>query len=183
MSYTLFKFKTDNIRLSDSKDVKEVALALGISAAPPDGRKQIGWTIAMDPSLKILLKPRGTITYGQLTPLQQYRFLLEKYIPTVVAPFVDYGVIVPELQKNGNIHLHLICSDDVVKGKMVDIISLQKTVGQTTFVRKITKGKKQKEVVLNYIHYLDNIDEWMNYMNKDELKDDNRFGIYYFSKI
>lgn len=180
MSYTLFKYKTENIRSSDLKDVKEIARALGISAAPADGHRNIGITIAVPVNLKIPLVPRGHIQYGSLTPKQQYQFIIEKYIPTVITPFVDYGVIIPELHKSGNIHVHLLCYDDDIKDE-IDMITLQKKIGQTTMVHKICKGKKNAEIHLNYVHYLDNTEKWLDYLSKSNVKD--KLGINFFSKI
>lgn len=165
------KFK-DNVTFEMDKNVRRSVDSLGIST----DLKCVGWTVAVPDSLilparyitisktSILGKSRLTkYRYRDLTPYQQYHFLTSYYLPSVVCPHIAKGVGVPELTKSGNVHLHMICQDELKTS--LDLWTLRKSVDQCHLARTITKGVNTAR--LNYIHYLEDVNEWILYMMKD----------------
>lgn len=151
-----------------SRYIKEFCLpALGIGM-----QNSYGWTI----SIPDLYQITGYITkqdcptkkikirWRDLNPSQQIHYFRDCYFPEVVAKVVDAAVCVPEMNKAGNIHMHLLCFD---KEKLndYDLGCMRKAVHQYTF--KIHGGMKNRSIHLNYLHFLKDTGEWISYLEKD----------------
>lgn len=138
----------------------------------------IGWTISIPDKAKIPLRIERKMRSGKIThdtqPIawtamtnhQQVTFLMQHYVPHVVTPFVDRGIIIPEVNKNGNIHLHILAYDEDITDEY-DLRTLQRSVGQCLAVRKFSKNNIKNSIHQNYIHYLKDPIEWIKYLQKD----------------
>lgn len=181
---------TDDIECVEYKTteltIKCVSNLLGIDTHA----KAIGFTIAIPSKAKIPTRIKRTlksgkvvtdtamIAYQALTPHQQYEFLIEHYVPHVVTPFIDVGVCVPELTQNNNVHLHILgCDKNIVDE--YDMKTLRCQVGQCLATRKLTKNNN---VNLNYIHYLQDVPKWIEYLQKDRERMNNKDLSYYVWK-
>lgn len=177
----------ENIEFSFSTDIVERVVTLGITTSAPC----LGITISCPPALllpvaytKISKKTmrqsckEAKIRYGDLTPAQQYHFMCTYYIPLVFTPLIDKGIGIPELHKSGNVHIHMLCQDNSITND-VDLWTLRKSIDQTAIVRKITKGRNTMR--LNYVHYLEDVQDWIKYMGKtiEDMKD--RLPIVHFT--
>lgn len=164
----IYKYNLVLLRFKEPSNY--VTKALGVLGIPTQ-KLAIGWTISVPSGLQIPVKFSkrynlpDKLRYENLSPLQQYMFLIKWYIPHVVTPYVEKGVIIPELTKSGNIHVHMYIYDTDIADKY-DMISLQKTISQCPMVMKITKGRRNMNIVLNYIHYLKDNNDWIDYLSK-----------------
>lgn len=167
----------DRVTKTEYSKISEARVALGIPLPKSDGEfsgQHIGITIAYPVNGIVSTKPKTT--YQQLNPFQQWHFLTTQYIPQAIAPYVKCGICIPELTKAKNIHAHLYIYDDDIKDDL-DLVTLQKDIGNSLIVRRLTKGKRKLEIVLNYIHFLKK-DNWEEYMSKTLDITSERLGIY-----
>lgn len=187
LDFSVHDRKRQNLTPISHRDINNAILdLLGTSMAP--STPPFGITVSVPSNLMIPCatsgKPKRSTkrSYESLTPVEQYEYLIRIYLPRVITPFVDRGVIVPELTKKGNIHVHLICWDPDVRDKL-DMITLQKTIGSTVLVYRITQGRASARVVLNYIHFLEDSDEWIKYMQKSqhEFEGKKELDVYTFN--
>lgn len=171
LDFSINDFKRQNLKPINHRDITQAILdLLGTSMAP--STPPIGITVSIPTKLQVKCRSGKTKRavkrdYEALTPVEQYEYLIKVYVPRVITPFVDRGVLVPELTKQGNVHLHFICWDDSVKDKF-DMFCLQKTIGNSMLSHNITQGRRDRQVVLNYIHFLEDEDDWIKYMQKSQ---------------
>lgn len=183
LDFSINDFKRQNLKPIKHRDIKQAILdLLGTSMAPPS--PPIGITVSVPTKLSIKCRSGKRAVrrdYESLTPVEQYEYLTKVYVPRVITPFVDKGIFVPELTKQGNVHLHFICWDENVKDKF-DMFCLQKTIGNSMLSYSITQGRRDRQVVLNYIHYLEDEAEWIKYMEKsqDDFKGKKGMPVYMF---
>lgn len=154
--------------------IESVSTLLGIDTL---ASHCIGFTIAIPIDAKIPTKIKRSlksgrvvtdtalIAYRSLTKQQQLDFLIKEYCPHVVTPFINKGVIVPELTGKGVIHLHIIAQDDDIKDEY-DMKDLQAKVSQCLATRRLCKNPKHA-IHLNYVHYLTDASKWCEYLQKD----------------
>lgn len=147
----------------------------------------IAFTITIPPLAKIPLQISRTMSSGRvktetvktaykaMTNEQQVKFLIDVYIPHVVTPFLDRGIIVPELHKSGLIHMHIIAQDDSIKDEY-DMRNLRCSVNQCLAVRNL-RNKFASDYVMNNITYCVNKtpEGELEYMSKSR-KDMNERG-------
>lgn len=194
MDFVSRHLKCENLK-STTLNVDEAVVSLGITTASRELRKNvIGITIAIPtdwPCKLIATKhlkygkiKKETIhrKYGTLPPEIQYGYLINTYIPQAITPFVERGIVIPELTKKGNIHAHLICYSPDIQ-TTIDMITLQRTIYSSIIVRQMTGGKIERHKYLNFIHFLKDVSEWVDYMRKDEEQfiNDKRFQTYTFT--
>lgn len=143
-----------------NQNLKEAVLTLGISTAPA-----FAITVAVPPDHITHHKRK----YGDLRPIEQYTWLRDFYLPRAILPFVQRGVGVPELHKDGRIHLHMICWDPDVTNA-VGMADLRSCVNNTVAVHTITKGHRDRAKILNCIHFFEKepVEQWVSYMSKDQ---------------
>lgn len=142
--------------------IKEAILTLGISMAPP-----FGITITIHPDHNV----GSNRKYSTLRPIEQYHWLRTYYFPRVILPFVNRGIAVPELHKDGRIHLHCMCWDKEVINE-IGMADLRACVNNTVAVNTIIRTRKCHPKVVNHIHFFEKkpVDQWIMYMCKDQLK-------------
>lgn len=174
LDFTVYDYKQAGRTFSTDITVPEAVGSLGIPTAPP-----FGFTVAIPTGHLIAehLFSRSVDNkstkrhYQELNPSQQISWLMKEYVPRVVAPYVDRALIVCELTKSDNIHLHMICWDPSVRTDW-DMAWLRKTVNNTVLCRSILKGKYDHARILNCIHFLSEdkggIKQWTEYLSKDQ---------------
>lgn len=185
MPFPIYKLEKQNLKSMSYKTVYECVAALGITTH--GGSPCFGVTVAI-PSNLIIPWPdiynsksrNGSVKlhklrYSSMTNEQQYMFLIKKYIPSVITPFIERGLIVPELTKANNIHLHLICQDESIKTPQ-DMSNLQRLIFQSAVVQKISSNNFRLAINLNYIHFLDNVLEWLKYLSKANIPNLKFYG-------
>lgn len=171
------------MRILVERSVESLALLHGALLAGT--KKVIGWTVSPPANLKVPIeiqsgkrKTKRKVRYDFLTPDQQIRFLVDSYIPKVLRVNIARGVVTFEQNKSGNIHLHGIFYDEGIQNDYA-MTSLRKNVMQTGLCMVIAGTNKNRHRVLNYIHFLEDINKWIEYLMKDvDLHD---YPIYYFS--
>lgn len=169
MNITTETFTSKTLRNS----IKTHIPALGIGMAG-----FYGWTISL-PSKALIRAVVNTGTcfkpfklrWEQCTPFQQIRYLIDTYLPKVVSGLVDVAIAVPEITQAGNIHLHLLCHHATVTNEY-GINDIRKSVLQNMVCIRFHKMKKNAIMALNYIHLLNDVDKWIEYMSKDLDKHD-----------
>lgn len=149
-------------------EIKNVIPTLGIGIAG-----FYGWTISLPTGDFFRMSISNGIHYetfkmrwGNCTPTQQLQYLKDTYLPRVVSPSVDVAMAVPELTNNGNIHLHLLCYNTQLKNEY-DMATIRKDVLQNPLSVRFHKMRKNAITALNYIHFIEDIEDWICYMSKD----------------
>lgn len=147
--------------------------SLGISTPKnmDPGLLAIGWTISIRDQCKVPVSSlrNKKLYWGTLTPSQQYSYLSNTYIPTVVNRYVTQYECHFELNKRGNVHAHLLVYIQSHPGhEEYDLRCLQKSVSQNRLVVSMASISTRKH--LNYIHMLNDINEWTEYIRKDDSK-------------
>lgn len=133
-----------------------------------------GWTVSLSDKMRILRKdirpsPPSLRTrflkWGVLTIDQQINFFIS-YIDTLkkcllfpACTGLDGSF---ELTKAGNVHLHLIVYSSTPK---LDVLILRRLVAQHKICQVLHMGKNM--VKLNFIHELESVTEWIDYLLKD----------------
>ncbi|AXH73788.1 MAG: putative replicase [Cressdnaviricota sp.] len=182
MTFILTNPKKQNLQFCQSYDIASESLTLGITTNAPC----IGYTISPPSNLLVktevkrqradgkLMSKFLNIKYADLPPKKQINYLIQEYIPYTVTPFFQKGIITFELNKNGNIHSHLICQHEDIKDAW-DLKTVRSQILNTVKVKKILKQRSHLHHVLNHIHYLKDVPDWITYMSKDTdlLKDKN----------
>lgn len=128
-----------------------------------------GWTISLPNNhlVKVNIEGRRTkVKWSFLTPSQQFNYYRDVYFPTVVKFNVDTCIGVPELNKAGNMHFHLLCADETMVN-FYDMLNMRKSLNQNKTVMGIAHGDAHLGMRLNHVHYLTNLDEWIAYLEKD----------------
>lgn len=130
-----------------------------------------GWTISLPDNYKCTVYvpvfgklKKMNVRWDSLNPSQQIHYFRDLYLPKVVAPLVDAAIAVPEFNKKGNVHFHLLCLDSEALNDY-DLACIRKTVLQKTM--HMHGGSPVRAKALNYIHFLNNLDEWVSYLGKD----------------
>lgn len=175
------KYNIKVCKLEDLKDFWDYPLGIN-PKNPGDSTKVsphvIGWTINLPYDVPVIIPERyitlngksnkreRKIKYKDCTPLQQVKYLIEYYLPRVVTPLLERGVGVFELTAKGEVHCHIMAIDPAITDT-VDLITLRKKVSQLLVVRKITKGNS-RQGSCNYIHYVDCVQSWIEYLQKDQ---------------
>lgn len=149
-------------------------------------KKYIGWTVSLPTRFKLArvltngrAKKRVPIKWEFLTPNQQLSFFEDTYIPKVIQPHVDNGIIVFEQTKQGNLHMHIMLHDDAYQNEY-DMTALRASIRQSGVCIKISGFNMANHRRLNYIHYLEDAEGWKDYLNKDQSK--HEFPIYTLEK-
>lgn len=162
--------KLRNVR----SEVGEMALAHLHPPSEPYTGKYIGWTINIPTNYKIPVtfyggngrKSKREVIWDFLNHDQQLNYL-KMYIVKVVLPNIDNGLLVFEQTKRENIHVHIICYDPVYQNDY-DIAGLRASVRHNMHTMKIAKTDMARHKRLNYIHYLEDPEDWFEeYMQKD----------------
>lgn len=102
-----------------------------------------------------------------LKPQQQYDFFIEEYIPKVLQKYLDTMIIVFERNKAGCLHIHLIAYDEHIQNDY-DMDCLRASIRQSYLPMSMVGSNMNKHKVLNFIHYIEDVGEWLKYMSKDE---------------
>lgn len=130
-----------------------------------------GWTIALPDSYKISCeipimghRKKLSVRWDNLNPSQQIHYFRDVYFPKVVLPLVDGAIAVPEFNKKGNVHMHLICCDSEAMTDY-DMACIRKDVLQRTM--HMHGGSPIRAKALNFIHFLNDYDQWIRYLEKD----------------
>lgn len=163
------------------KVYNDSALNAGVSLGIPPHKRWIGLTVSIPTRYKIdcivstvnskgkTIKKTLKREFQTLTPYQQYAYYINTYLPRVITPYISSGIVVPELNKEGNIHIHAICYDTDIQTDF-DMVNLRKTLFNTMIVLKITKNDIRKHSYLNHVHYIERNREWLEYLDKDTEK-------------
>lgn len=177
----LVNSRMDNIETYKyKKSMDFCALALGTSTQKlPDGKQYFGYSISFPINHNIKVRQgkiyangkikqiETMLPYYKATPKQQMEYIIHEYLPNVVTPNIENGVGIFELTKAGEIHCHLLCYDNNIYDT-IDMVTLRKTICQNLTVNRIIKNKDNKR--LNYIHFLNNLSEWVIYMHKEQIE-------------
>lgn len=166
MIRTLFKGET--------RDVEKIhgTLLGGVSLGNIPPRKPIGWTVSIPTRhcVPVVAKfnerkaRKAKLRWEYLTPTQQCDYLLNTYIKTIVSPYVESLLGVFELNKNGHVHLHMICygiDNDY------QLSALRSKVRQEPLAIQMVGHNMTKHKHLNFIHFLEDVPKWIQYMQKD----------------
>lgn len=166
------------------KYTEKRVIPLGILHAPSvdSTKKFIGWTINIPTKYKVSVtmvqgrhRKNVKLCWEYLTHEQQDSFLLN-FCRSVIGSHISDFIFVYEQTKAGNLHVHAICYDDQVQNDYA-LTSLRKSVAQSVPCVRIAGTNMNKHRYLNYIHFLEDIEEWIEYLQKDLLEHD--LPIYY----
>lgn len=132
-------------------------------------------------SCKHTRKKVRQLKWGLMTSLEQYRYFYHVYIPSVVAPLVTEGTFVTETSEDGRIHVHCLLRTDFEDDEMYDEGAMLRDL-RLGFVRnrlvhslvdslKLKNDDKRMAVYkrLNYVHYLEDVPAWIEYMEKQQV--------------
>lgn len=178
---TIYDLEKQNIKAFNHYDIDRAITFLGISLTAP----AVGITVSLPTKLKIPLsykrKLKVAVPYEMMTPVQQMHFIVHYYLPKCITPYVRSGLIVPELTKNGNVHVHILAQDPVILNRL-DLQTLRTSIAQSVMVRKVLENKPSVKglMTLNYIHFLESIPDWITYLKKDLHIIKDRLRIYGF---
>lgn len=163
LEFTRLNFRHDNLlHQMVHQDIDDAVLTLGISTAPA-----IGITVNVPVKHKIR-DGRGRIAEWQsIGPIQQQRWFVREYLPRVILPFVQRGILIFELTKAKNIHCHMICWDPAVEVE-IDMIELRAQINNCVLTQSICKGRTEHAKILNFVHFLADEPDWIDYLKKSQ---------------
>jgi len=145
-----------------SQDIDEAVLTLGISTAPP-----IGLTVNV-PTGHVIKDDGGrSRKWCALRPSEQVRWYVRDYLPRVILPFIERGIVIFELTKKQQIHCHMICWDPSIKF-MIDMVELRVTINNCVLTNSICKGRIENAKILNCVHFLSDTPDWIDYLKKSQ---------------
>lgn len=140
---------------------------------------KLGWTVSISTKSDIQI-PRVTRKPGQgklmnkpyreCTPREQHWYYINKYIPDVVQPNVDAYIASFELNKHGELHMHLCVAYHNPKfyDESYYLTDLRKSLLNNVIVRRLSKNNYSRCVALNYTHTLEKgVVDWLEYLIKD----------------
>lgn len=156
-------------------DIDEAVLSLGMSTVPP-----IGFTVNLPTGYLIRDKLGKARTWQAMGPRDQIPWFINEYHPRIIAPFIQRGIIVFELTKQRCIHFHMICWDETVVAE-IDMAELTHSINNCVLTKSINSGRNAKPQVLNFVHFLKDVDDWIGYLKKEQYKfKDRPFYLPYF---
>lgn len=129
-------------------------------------RNYIGTFICWSVSLPDSYCPDRKTAWAHLPPSGQYRFLRDEYIPKVINEFLSSYYCVFELNKNKNMHCHILGFIPTLYPDL-DIREIQQTLKFNPLVKRIVK--KGLWIKLNHVVRCTKEDFWQDYLNKDNM--------------
>lgn len=134
----------------------------------------VGWTVSLPDKFMVPITAtqkgrmcKVKVRWTTLLPEEQINYFKHEYIPKVVCPFVEKVMCVFEMNKHGNIHVHCVCSGI---HNDYQLCGLRKIVAREQICMNIVGMNQKKHLHLNYIHWLEDLEDWLQYMQKDILK-------------
>jgi len=148
-------------------------------------------TISPNPSVMVQIARVNTITgkrmncklpYGKLPQRVQY-----DYCCKVVAQVYNYSshtkyLVTWELNKQGNVHFHILYSDPLVNNDVALQIFRRDVLNHDVVIRNMCKGKKMIDYMNNIVFVTDSIGERFGYLTKD-IKTNITIFPYYSSDL
>lgn len=140
-------------------------------------QKSYCWTISLPDYANIptsIIRPRilnrkKTIRWKDLTPIQQWNYVKLTYVGTIAESIgLKQFTGFPELNKNGNIHVHIILFSE---NPDYDVVTLRKLLLQHNMSNQFHQHHSQRAMRQNYIHTRNNESEygqlsWPEYITK-----------------
>ena len=153
-----------HIRKYDKSRVVDLGI---LHEIPPDCTTLIGWTINIPTKFKVQVtivngkrRAKRSVCWEYLTHEQQVSYLTN-YIRSVIGSHVSECIAIFEQTKQGNLHVHAICYDPTINNSY-HLSALRKSVSQHIIPLKIAGTNLNRHRYLNYIHFLQDVDEWLD---------------------
>lgn len=165
--------------LKEYRKILDLFNGLGVCGLGTTTPKFVGWTVSLPDRHKVsVFTTMGGRKYKKvqlewrfLTPAQQINYFIDTYLKSVVAPYVQKSIVVFEQNKSGMIHMHMLCYDAGIQNDY-SLTSLRANVRQEGICLSMAGSNMEKHKHLNFIHWVENVPEWIQYMQKDiELHD------------
>jgi len=134
----------------------------------------VGWTVSLPDKFMVPITAtqkgrmcKVKVRWTTLLPEEQINYFKYEYLPKVVCPFVEKVMCIFEMNKHGNIHAHCVCMGIY---NDYQLCGLRKLVAREQICINIVGMNQKKHLHLNYIHWIEQLEDWLQYMQKDILK-------------
>ncbi len=114
------------------------------------------------------------VDWSSLTPKQQHRFFIIKYLPNVINNLYDKCIFYFELTALGNLHAHgtagVVKRDDISNLEQYWLVTARRAVIQAHDKSRLSRDFRRTQYSdkrMHYIHSLKDIPDWEKYIRKD----------------